>query len=140
MQVIAAARSGNRDADLALREVAAEMLDRGQLPPTLLRAYAQEALLQPPVTYPQGRNIGDTWSRDLTIAGLVGTASRSWNLPITRSHHSKNPHRLSACYLVAKALGRHGINVSERRVEKIFHAQMKNAERLEQLSASLGSI
>ena len=65
-QVIAAARSGNRDADRALREVAAEMLDRGVLPPTLLRTYAQDALLQPQVTYTQGRNIGDTWSRILS--------------------------------------------------------------------------
>ena len=114
------------------------MLDRGVLPPTLLRAYAQDALLQPQVTYTQGRNIGDTWSRDLIIAGLVGTASRSWHLPNTRSHHSKKTDRLSTCYLVAKALGRHGVNLGERRVEKIFHSQMKNAEALEQLSASFG--
>ena len=72
-----------------LREVAAEMLDRGVLPPTLLRAYAQDALLQPRVTYTQGRNLGDTWSRDLIIAGMVGTASRSWHIPSTRNHHSK---------------------------------------------------
>ena len=139
-RVIAAARSGNRDADRALREVAAEMLDRGVLPSTLLRTYAQDALLQPQVTYPQGRNIGDTWSRDLIIAGLVGAASRSWHLPKTRSHTSKKPNRLSACYLVAKALGRRRINLSERRVETIFNSQMKNAEALEQLSASLGPI
>ena len=118
-QVIAAARSGNRDADRALREVAAEMLDRGVLPPTLLRA-SSGRFVAAAGDLPQGRNIGDTWSRDLIIAGLVGTASRSWHLPKTRSHHSKKPDRLSTCYLVAKALGRHGINLSERRVEKIF--------------------
>ena len=115
------------------------MLDRGVLPPTLLRAYAQEALLQPQVTY-RGRNLGDTWARDIIIAGLVGAASRSWHLPKTRSHHSKKSDQLSTCYLVAKALGRYDINVSERRVEKIVHSQMKNAKELEQLSASIGSI
>ena len=55
-QVIAAARDGNRDADRALREVAAEMLDRGVLPPTLLRDYARDALLQPQATCKQGQN------------------------------------------------------------------------------------
>ena len=130
MRVIAAARSGNWDADCALREVVAEMLDRGVPLPTLLRAYAQEALLQPQVTYAQGRNLGDTWARDLIITGLVGAASRSWDLRKTRSHHSgpRKSDRLSTCYLVAKALGRHGINLSERGVEKIVHSQMKNFE------------
>jgi hypothetical protein len=65
MQVIEAARAGHEEADMALRELSVEMLDRGELPPAALRAYAQEALIKPPATYPAGRNIADTWLRDV---------------------------------------------------------------------------
>ena len=71
MQVIVAARAGHEEADRALRELAAEKLDRGELLPAALRAYVQEALLMPPVTYPQGQNIVDNWTRDVGIAVLV---------------------------------------------------------------------
>ena len=39
LKVIAAAEQGHRDADLALRELGAEMLDRGEMPNATLRSY-----------------------------------------------------------------------------------------------------
>jgi cytosine/adenosine deaminase-related metal-dependent hydrolase len=71
MQVIAAARAGHADADLALRQLGVELLDRGEMPGAALRAYLQESLIQAPVTYPPGRNLADTWMRDVGIALLV---------------------------------------------------------------------
>ena len=98
--------------------------------PTELANYVQRALLQSPVTYPQGRNIADTWMRDIGVAVLVQLTKERWSLPKSRSRLTRNPNRLSACYLVARALGRHGINLSERRVEKIFDARTQIAARL----------
>lgn len=136
MQVIAAARDGHQDADYALRELAVEMLDNHDVLPSALAAYVQEALLRPPVSYPPGRNIADTWLRDIGIATLVSLAVERWHpdLPATRNSASK---RLSACYLVSCALGRQGINVAEKRVAKIFGEHGKLAGKL---SASMPAI
>jgi hypothetical protein len=132
MQVIAAAEAGHQDADLALRELAAEYIDRREEMPTALANHVQRALVQPPVTYPPGRNLADTWLRDICIAVLVRLAVERWNLPATRNRASKRP---SACYIVSLALRR--FNIAERRVEKIFgnHGQIAR-----KLSASIPPI
>jgi hypothetical protein len=137
MQVIAAAEAGHQDADLALRELAAEYISRREEMPTELANYVQRALLQPPVNYPQGRNIVDTWVRDIGIATMVTPPLGGGRAPATRSHLSKKSKRLSACYLVSVALGRRGYNLGERRVEKIFGQHCRVAERL---SASIPPI
>ena len=133
IKVIAAAEAGHQDADLALREFAAECISRRQEMPTELAAFVQKALLQPPVSYPSGRNLADTWMRDIGIAVLVQLTMDRWRLPKSRSHISKNPERLSACYLVGLALVRHGINLGERRVEKIFDGHVRLTERVSAL-------
>jgi hypothetical protein len=138
MQIIAAAEAGHQDADLALRELAAEYISRREEMPTELANYVQRALLQPPVTYPPGRNIADTWLRDVAIAMLVRQTMERWGVPATRSHISKKNHRLSACYLVAIALVRRGHILSERRVEKIFASHPR--QLAERLSASIPPI
>jgi hypothetical protein len=134
MQVIAAARAGHEDADLALRQLAAEMLDRGEMPPTALRAYVQEALVLAPVSYPPGRNIADTWLRDIGIAVLVALAAERWRLPTSRNRASARP---SACFLVSIALGRRGFNLGERQVERIVREHSRLAQKL---SASMPPI
>ena len=109
MQVIAAARAGHADADLALRQLGVEMLDAGVMPDAALRAYLLEALIQPPVTYPPGRNLADTWMRDVGIALLVRlTAARFGVRP------SRNPAATgaSAAALVSRALVRRGHNTN----------------------------
>ncbi len=135
MQVIEAARAGHEDADAALRELAAEMLDHGEMPPAALRTYAQEALVRPPTTYPRGRNLTDFWLRDVAIAVIVAMGVERWSsLPPTRNRASKRP---SMCGLVSLALGRRHISVGERRVEKIYADHGKLAARL---SASMPAI
>jgi hypothetical protein len=132
MQVIAAAEAGHRDADLALREVAAEYISRRQEMPTEVANYVQRALVLPPVNYPPGRNLADTWLRDVCIAVLVRLAVERWDLPATRSRASKRP---SACSVVARALTR--LNITTRRVEKIYGEHGLIARRL---SASMPPI
>jgi hypothetical protein len=134
MQVIAAAEAGHRDADLALREVAVEYISRRQEMPTEIANYVQRALVMPPVTYPPGRNIADTWLRDVGIAVIVQLAVEKWRLRATRNRASTRP---SACYVVSLALGRRRHNVAERQVERIFGNYGRLARRL---SASIPPI
>jgi len=68
---------------------------------------------------------------------MVELAKDRFGVLATRSHHSKKNERLSACYLVAVALGRRGHNLTERRVEKIHADHVRLAERL---SASMPRI
>jgi hypothetical protein len=128
MRVIAAARDGHEDADFALRELAVEMLDRHEPLPSALAAYVQEALLRAPVTYPQGRNIVDTWLRDIGIAVLVSLTVERWGVPATRNRASKRP---SACHIVSLALNKtKRAPIPERQVERIFGSHTKLAARL----------
>ena len=138
MQVIAAAEAGHQDADLALRELAAEHISRREEMPTELANYVQRALVLPPVTYPPGRNLADTWLRDIGVAVMVQLAMERWNLPASRSH-SRKPEstRLSACYLVALALNKRSYAIRERQVERIHANHSRLAQRL---SASIPPI
>jgi hypothetical protein len=135
MQVIEAATAGHEEADMALRELAAEIIDRGDPLPTALGAYVQKALLMAPVAYPPGRNIVDTWLRDVGIAVLVSLTIERWpHLKVTRNRASKRP---SACVLVSLALVQRGHNVGERQVERIFGSLDQVARKL---SASIPPI
>jgi hypothetical protein len=127
MQVVAAAEAGHQDADLALRELAAEYVSRREEMPAELANYVQRALLQPAMTYPRGRNIADTWLRDVGIAVLVALAVDRWHLRVTRNEATRRP---SACFLVAAALHRRGYKIGERQVERIVRAHSRLAQRL----------
>jgi hypothetical protein len=134
MRVIAAAEAGHPDADLALREEAGECTKRGEQMPTELANYTYRALMRPPVSYPRGRNLVDTWTRDHGIYFLVSQTRSRWKVPVSRSHSRKPSAKepLSACYLVARALNKRGYPIQERQVERIFgdFARAKTAKRL----------
>jgi hypothetical protein len=127
MDVIAAARAGNEDADVALRELAIEMLDRGEIPAAALRAYAMEALRRGPAAVSQGRVFADDFVRDIAIALMVAMAAHCWDLAPTRSPASK---KNSAAALVTIALNRKGFLLGEARVNKIHGSRNQIAERL----------
>ena len=136
MRVIATAEAGYRDADLALREEAAECINREM--PTELANYARRALMRPPVRYPRGRNLVDTWTRDHGIYFLVLQTHSRWNVPVSRSHSRKRSAKepLSACYLVALALNKGGYSIQERQVERIV-GDFASAKTAKRLSASI---
>lgn len=120
VKVIGWANDGAADADIALRQVAAEMIDRGEQLPATLAGYAAQHLGNPPTLRRKGRDAADNWLRDQCIAVLVALAVERWHphLPMSRNRASSWP---SACSLVSTVLVRRRINVSERRVEKISH-------------------
>jgi hypothetical protein len=138
MRVIAVAEAGYRDADLALREEAAECIDSREEMPTELANYAQRALMRPLGSYPRGRNLVDTWTRDHGIYFLVLQTHSRWNVPVSRSHSRKPSAKepLSACYLVALALNKRGHSIQERQIERIF-GDFGSAKTAKRLSASI---
>jgi hypothetical protein len=135
MQVIAAAEGGNVEADWALRELATEYISRREEMPTEVANYVQRALLRPPANRDQGRNVADTWERDIIIAIVVDLADFSWpEVALTRNRASKRP---SICSLVSLALNKRGHPMGERQVERIYRERGKLVERL---SASIPPI
>src|SRR5262249_50101286 len=101
--------------------------------PPILKSYAQEVLHRKPAVYPKGRNIANSWCRDVAIAVLVSMAAAQWPLPVTRNRATKRP---SACLIVALALNKRGYPLGERQVERIYRDHNKLAARLD-LSAFL---
>jgi hypothetical protein len=127
MHVIAAAKAGDQDAESVLREFIVELNSRKLDMPTELAEYNMWIMAGASVKYPPGRKLGNTWKRDVAIALLVKLTMDRWPVPKTRSHHSKNnPERgLSACYLVARALGRR-FPLDERGVERVIASRIED--------------
>ena len=117
MKVIEYAEAGHQDADRALRELAIEMIGRREEMPTELANYVQRALDRAPTTSPQGRNIADTWLRDIGIAVMVNLAMERWHLLASRNRATRHP---SASSVVATALRGRGLLMTEWQVATIF--------------------
>jgi hypothetical protein len=122
LKVIESAEAGDEIAHAALCRVCAEMLDQGEMPPAALRAYGERALVRGPVTRSAGRSEHDNWRRDIGIACLVYLAKERFGLSPTRNREQRRRQQPSASSVVALALGRHRINVAEKRVENISAA------------------
>ena len=121
LQVIGWADDGDEIADAALRRVYAETCDRGEEPPVTLKAYGIKAVMRGPVLRGRGRNMWfDNWRRDVGIAVLVFLTRRGLGLAPTRNREQRRRQQPSACSIVAAALGRARINVTEKRVENIW--------------------
>jgi len=134
MRVIAAADTGDLDAIEVLRTLEIEYMGRwgkSDPPPPDLIAYFQRAALRKRPAATAGRNTGNIWRRDMGIAIIVQMTMGKWHLQRTRNRISKRGGP-SACYLVSLALGRRGVNVTERGLEKISldQIQARMAERL----------
>ncbi|WOH60935.1 hypothetical protein [Bradyrhizobium sp. BWC-3-1] len=119
VKVIRWANDGVADAEIALLQVAGEMIDRGERLPATIAGYAVQHLGKPSATRRKGRDAADNWLRDQAIAAVVAKAVEHWHpdLPMSRNRASQWP---SACSVVSAALIRRRINVTEKRVEQIF--------------------
>jgi hypothetical protein len=121
VRVMEWAKEGIVDADEALREVSAEMLDHGEEIPNTLRGYMAQALLRKD-RGPHNKDAGrievatGNWLRDQCIAVVVSMIVERWNLRVTRGRAS---HRPSACSVMSAALVKRGIIMGEHRVEAI---------------------
>jgi hypothetical protein len=120
LRVIEAADAGDQIADAALRRVAAEMADAGLELPVTLKAYSIKALVRGPVTRSRGRSSFNNWRRDIGIACLVHLVMKRFGLAATRNREQKRRHQPSACSVVAAALGRTRINITEKTTEGIY--------------------
>jgi hypothetical protein len=114
--IIAAARAGWEDADIALRELIAEHLDRDEQPPAQVAAYGIE-LLHPNRARLRGRQHADHVFQDIAIAGLILELVERFPLKPT----GRSGRRPSASRIVAAAFSEARIrNLTAKAVEAIW--------------------
>jgi len=132
--VIAAANAGHQDADLAIRAYAATFADEGRWEalPRQIQGYMVGAMLRAPTTYPRGKNLIDTWTRDIGIAVLVDLAATRWSLPPTRGGSTEAP---AASYFVGLVLSKRGHKLKEQQIGRIHRDHNKLAARLARAGA-----
>jgi hypothetical protein len=106
MWVIDNARAGWDDADVVLRELAIEVVDRGERLPTALGAYTMEVLRGYPA--PRGPRKSTHAFQNILFAGITAKlVEQFWpDLKPTRNPLSK---RVSACDIVADAVNEAGM-------------------------------
>ena len=129
--IVAMADAGHPPADHALRAFIHEHIDAdrfGDLP-VQLRAFAQRALLRPPLDgYPSNApQVVVDLTRDIAICVLVDQIAACW--PEVPKLYS-NAARRSAAGHVALAFTRHGNKLAERQVRRIYGARPTLARRL----------
>jgi hypothetical protein len=120
--VITAAKAGDEIADAALLRVFRDTLDRGEMPPARLRVYGMDATKRGPVRRRRGRSAFDNLRRDIATSVLVFLTHARFGFQIMREQEKK-PGRdqgPTACAVVAAALRRAGVAVSEKRVMNIW--------------------
>jgi hypothetical protein len=116
-EVADAARAGSDDADLALRELAAEMLDRGQPLPSVLASYTVE-VLHPRLPRLRGQKKAANLLQDVSVVALIMTLVERFGLSPRRNPASNHP---SACSIAATALSEAGLHRgSEEGIRKIW--------------------
>jgi hypothetical protein len=123
LDVIDSARKGDEIADQALRDVGAEMLNQGEMPPAALRAYCLEALVRGPVERGRGHAFCcDNFTRDIVIPGLMFHAIEYFgHLELKITRRPNVPSRPSYASIVTEALKRAGISgISESRINNIW--------------------
>jgi hypothetical protein len=121
LQVIEDANRGDEIADAALRLVWYEIRNRREEPSVTLDAYGMKTVKRGgPVTRGRGQTWHKNWRRNIGIAVLVYMTHRRFGLTPTRNREQRRRKRPSACSVVAAALGRCRINLSESAVQNIW--------------------
>jgi hypothetical protein len=116
-EVAECARRGSDDADLALRELAAEMIDRREILPAVLSAYTIKAL-HPDLRRLRGQKKAAHLLADISIVALIMELVERFHLKVQRNPLSKHP---SACSITAKALDEAGLSRGgEEAIRKIW--------------------
>jgi hypothetical protein len=121
VNVVTAAEQGDEIADVCLRHVGAELMERreGRLGEAQIIAYAQRRLVQPLHVRKRGRSSYDDWVRDLWICFLIDLTCRHFGVRATRSRHSRRGERHpSGCSIVTEALRRNGRYLEEATIQR----------------------
>jgi hypothetical protein len=111
-QAIAAAEQGDPVAHAALDRVFHEMLDAGEMPGAALRDYHRRASGAPK----QGRFSYEDYRRNAGFMVLVRLTCQTFSLPATRNREQRRARRPCGCSVIAEALQRTEINISESRL------------------------
>jgi hypothetical protein len=112
------ARDGDAVADEALREIIVDYKERDEKLHISLRAYDIE-ITQAGRRRRGGWDTTELLLRDLAIVCVVAEVCRAFNLPPTRSRASRR-HRLSGCYVAARALTEEREAISESAAVKAW--------------------
>jgi hypothetical protein len=121
-RLIAAAKSGDADADTILRGGIAISLRFDWPLPLCLKLYAADALAAGIRVAQRQQQALKNRRRDLEIALAVYVVSKDFGFLPTRNYaaHDVDGAAESACSIVARALARNGIHMSEGAVAKIW--------------------
>lgn len=119
MDAVAFARAGYELWEDCLRDLILEYKHRGVTMPTYLAAFDMELTREISFARRAGRRRADDMMRDLIIGMIVGMVIERFNLRPRRNPASRH---VSACSIVAAALGLEGMSMSESNVEQLWKA------------------
>jgi hypothetical protein len=122
-KAIEAAENDNDEiADRCLRQVFREKADApGDVMSASLRAFGIRAIARAPVTRgPGARNWYADWKRNILIGTLLQLACLQFGLHKSRNRLARRAGHPSGASIVAAALRRCGVEISERRIEAIY--------------------
>jgi len=116
MTLIDFARAGEPDADIVLRTLAIEIVDRGEPLPTTLGAYIMETI-RGRVRQRPARKRKNNLLRDILIVAIIDEVSSRFGLMPT----GRSPQRRSACSIVAEALHEAHMQLGYKDIESIWN-------------------
>jgi hypothetical protein len=117
MDAVGAARAGYELWEDCLRDLILDYKNRGEQMPLYLAAFDME--LTRGILRKAGRHRAADMTRDVIIGSIVGMVIERFGLRATRNHVSR---RVSACSVVAAALGLEGMSMSEPNVNQLWKA------------------
>jgi hypothetical protein len=130
---VAKAAERYREIDVAFREVLIERLDleeKPELERASIRTFLQDALARDITRDPKGPNLMNYYQRDIGIGVLMALTMVRW--PYLRKSHNRASKKVSASYIVCKALSAHKIISIEnpKRIVEIYDDLDGIAKRL----------
>jgi hypothetical protein len=114
----AAENASDELADSVLRFTYAEMKNAREPMSKQLEAFGERAVLRPPVSRGRGAAWYDAWTRNIAICVLIPLVCAEFDLLPTRNRESRRQRKPSGISLVAGALKRNGIELTERTIQQ----------------------
>jgi hypothetical protein len=121
IQVIEAAEAGDHVAHNSLVKMYWSMVNAGETPPIVVASYVARANLRPPPRRPRGKHTPyQHLHRDQTLMALIVLACLRFGLQPTRNRAAKITGHPCGASLVAPAVRRRGIKISEIRLANMW--------------------
>ena len=121
LQVIEAAEAGDHVAHNSLVKMYWSMVNAGETPPMFVASYVGRANLRPLPRRPRGKHTPRQYlHRDQTLMALIVLACLRFNLQPTLNRETKRAGHPCGASLVARAVRRRGIKISESRLANMW--------------------